>query len=206
MNTKVSAEVSGSSDGRRKKRPGLEVQRRHILEAAVDLFGKRGSRAVSISQLCAAANVSRPTFYKCFADKEALIYALYEEAVNQPVQRMLAAGMSGNESEEDGLKASLDLLFDSIFEQARYAQLVFMESNDPASPAFHIVNDAFERVAGRMMKAAVKRGREKPSRVYLKSLMAANQWIVMDAIRKGPSAKARREAKAAAWQLTRGLA
>jgi TetR/AcrR family transcriptional regulator len=206
MKTKTSKRPPrAAGDGRSKKRPGLEEQRRRILGAAVDLFRQQGSRGISISQLCAAADVSRPTFYKCFKDKEDLIYGLYAEAVHQPVDDIMLAGLASHSLDEDWIKHSLERLFDAIFDHASVAELVFMESSDPSSPAYTIVNNAFEKAADEMERIAVENGRRKPSRVYLKAIMAACQYIVHDAIRKGLDETSRSEAKAAAWKLSQGL-
>lgn len=192
-------------DGRSKKRPGIEEQRRRLLATAVDLFRQQGSRSVSISQLCAAAGVSRPTFYKCYADKEALIYSLYEDAVNQPVGDIMLAGLANHGSDQDWIKRSLGHLFDVIFDHADIAEMVFMESSDPASPAYSIINTAFEKVADEMERIALENGRQQPSRIYLKAVMAACQYIVHDAIRKGLDESTRTEAKDAAWRLSQGI-
>ena len=111
-------------------------------------------------------------------------------------------GLSASVVDEAWIKASLEELFDAIFEHARFAELVFMESNDPGSPAYAIVNGAFDHVADAMEVSIQKATGRRPSRVFLKSLMAACQWIVHDAIRKGLDNETRAEAKAAAWELT----
>ena len=51
---------------------------------------------------------------------------------------------------------------------------------------------------------AKKRGK-KPSKLFLKSMMAASQWVVHDAIRKGLTSKHRREAKAAACEIANAI-
>ena len=199
---RVSPAGGVGADGRSKKRPGLEEHRRSILAAAVELFRQRGSRAVSISEICNEADISRPTFYRCFKDKDALVYALYQEAVNQPVEEIMLSGLLSPAVDEAWIRRSLEQLLDAIFENASIAELVFVESSDPASPAYSIVNNAFEHVADAMEASIVDATGHQPSRVFLKSLMAACQWIVHDAIRKGLDGVTRTEAKAAAWQLT----
>lgn len=201
---KASSATTKILDGRSKKRPGLNEHRCAIIDAAVELFSQQGSQAVSISQICSLANLSRPTFYRCFKDKEALIHALYQESVNQPVEEIMLRGLAEREVDEDWIKVALEQLFDAIFDNARLAELVFMESNNPASPAYAIVDNAFEHFADAMETSIAKTSRHKPSRVFLKSLMAACQWIVHDAIRTGLDESTREEAKAAAWQLTQG--
>lgn len=65
-------------DGRTKKRPGQEEQAAIITRAAVDLFSKHGTKPVSIAQICTHADVSRPTFYRCFKDKDELIASMLQ--------------------------------------------------------------------------------------------------------------------------------
>ncbi len=191
-------------DGRKKKRPGIEAQKQSIIDATVDLFIEHGSRAVSISKICSRAEVSRPTFYRCFKDKEELIYTLYQDSVNKHVENIMLKGLLTTKSiDEEWIQDALDQLIDTIFERSRLAELVFIESNDPNSPAYEIVNNAFERVADVLEKYLSSRVKIKPSRVFLKSIMAASQWIVHDAIRSGLSDKVKQEAKKANWQLIR---
>ena len=194
------------SDGRSKKRPGLEEQTALITQAAVELFIEQGSRSVSIAQICNHAKVSRPTFYRCFKDKEELLYNLYQYSVNDHVERILLKANSSKLKDSHWLHAALDELLEAIFENAQLVKLVFMESNDPLSPASSIVEDAFDHAADVMektMNKTMKKGKtDIPSRTVLKALMAAYQWIVHDAIKKGVTDDAKIEAKRAAWELT----
>ncbi len=199
----ATATQANTQDGRSKKRPGPEEQRRIILQAAVHLFRQHGSRSVSISQICTEAGVSRPTFYRCFVDKDALVDAIYQQAVNRPVETMMLRGLQGPGKVEEKVQAALDQLFDTIFDNAPLAELVFIESSDPASPAHAIVDRALTQLAEAMSRDLRWQGSGKPSTVFLKALMAACQWIVHDAIRKGLDEASREEAKSAAWELVR---
>ena len=80
---------------------------------------------------------------------------------------------------------------------------MFIESNDPGSPAHTIVDGAFSSFAETMDRSNRRRGGRVPAPVFLKALMAACQWIVHDATRKGLHETTRKEAKAAAWELVR---
>lgn len=184
---------AGQADGRSKKRPGVEEQSAIIMQAAVSLFAEQGVRASSIAQICARAEVSRPTFYRCFEDKDALVSRLYEDSVNAFVENFLGSARLRDREE---LHQQLDDLLDSIFEHSELAQLVFRESSDPDSPAARIIDEAFEHAADVM-----NRGGGKASRVYLKSVMAAVQWIVQDAISKGLTEANKAESKSAAFTL-----
>ena len=159
------------------------------------LFSENGVRGVSIAQICAQAEVSRPTFYRCFDDKDALVSRIYEESVNVYVENFLA---SSHLQDEKQLKTRLDELLESIFQHFELAQLVFLESSDPGSPAARIIDNAFEHAADVMTGSS---DRSKHSRIVLKSIMAAVQWIVQDAIRKGLTPAAKKDAKSAAYTL-----
>jgi AcrR family transcriptional regulator len=185
-------------DGRKKKRPGVEEQRQIILRGAVTLFAQSGVRSVSIAQICAYAQVSRPTFYRCFEDKDALVALIYENAVNEHVEGFL---LTTHPQGANPLKANLNTLLESIFQNSELAQLVFIESSDPQSPAARIIDNAFEHAADVMTGNWSGKSGGKPSRVYLKSVMAAVQWIVQDAIRKDLTEDAKAEANHAAYTL-----
>ncbi|MEZ4369436.1 MAG: TetR/AcrR family transcriptional regulator [Polyangiaceae bacterium] len=186
-------------DGRSKSRPGVDEQRRVILEGAAELFAVSGSRAVSIAQICDHVGVSRPTFYRCFPDKDALVEQLYQEAVRGPVELNMLSLLRGGEV--GGTREGLEKLADDIFANAQLAQLVFVESSDPSSPAYAIVQRSFAATAKEIEAWYCEHGRSAPSRTLLKATMVAAQWIVHDAITRGLSPKNRREAKAALWEL-----
>jgi len=67
-----------------------------ILKAALSLFNKYGIRRIPVEEICKAANVSKMTFYKYFANKNELVKALYNrfaadgmdkyhQIMNQPI-------------------------------------------------------------------------------------------------------------------------
>ena len=105
-------------DGRAKRRPGVDAQRRHLLDTAIVLFAERGSRQVSINDLCAAAEVSRPTFYRCFTDKDGLVEALYREAVMGPIESIVLSSLTTRAREPGWLRRANDEMLDAIFAEA----------------------------------------------------------------------------------------
>lgn len=192
-------------DGRAKPRPGIEAQREAIREAAAVLFAESGSQAVSISQICKQAQISRPTFYRCFADKEALIASLYQLSIFEPVQDILLSKLTGSDISEGSLKEALYEMLDAMFEHGPWAELVFAESNNPTSPAFQIVNTAFDQAAKATQLWLQSSGRPVLDDKTLKAVMAACQWLVHDAIRAGLTKQAVAEAKASTWALVSTL-
>jgi AcrR family transcriptional regulator len=49
--------------------------REHIVETAYDLFGRHGFAPVTVSDIVAAAEVSRSTFFRYFGDKQEVVFA-----------------------------------------------------------------------------------------------------------------------------------
>lgn len=190
-----------SRDGRRKKRPGPAEQKNNILNAAVLLFNQQGTKGVSISQICQRADITRPTFYRCFKDKDSLLSELYQTSVNRAVEEVFLHRFKEPKKDLSWIKGSLEEVYDAIFEYPDLADLLFRESGDPSSPAHAVINTAFDNIAKALVKNARRETNKAVSRIYLKSVMAAYQWIAHDAIKKGLSDKAKREAKEAGWML-----
>lgn len=188
-------------DGRQKPRPGPEEQSRAIVDAAVSLFLKHGVRSVSIMQICDAADISRSTFYRCFDGIDDLLQYIYSISVFQPVESFMLANFKKDKSSSIDIKQTLDDLYEAIFAQGEYAELLFRESNDPNSPAFQVVNDTFDNIVTSLQQALPKTNGKKMDATFLKAILNANQWIAHNAIRKGLTKKNKQQAKDAAWQL-----
>jgi AcrR family transcriptional regulator len=60
-----------------------EETRRLLEEKARRLFARHGFRATSIDQIAAAAGVSRTTFFRYFASKEAVVFASQEQGAEE---------------------------------------------------------------------------------------------------------------------------
>lgn len=189
------------TDGRQKKRPGVDEQKRIIMDAAVELFIQKGVGAVSISQICEFADVSRPTFYRCFTDKDALVVEVYSASVKNHVHGLMNKLNPMAFLELGDLKNALDEMLDAIFENSKYAQFIFSELGTSESPASKSVQALFDASADFMLQQFIKRSGEAPSRLYLKSVMASFQWVVYETISKGCTPEAIYEAKIAAYEL-----
>ena len=66
-----------------------------LADTARTLFHAHGFAAVTVDKICRAAAVSRPTFYKYYADKNALIRRVFtrqKEQVRQTLQELAQSG------------------------------------------------------------------------------------------------------------------
>ena len=210
QNQNMPNNTSPITDGRRKKRPGIEEQTDRITKAAIALFIENGVKATSIAQICTQADVSKPTYYRCFKDKDELLQRLYQFSINNHVETLIAATKPNPNSDgREAITEALDQLFDAIFQQPDLALLLFREYSDPSSPANSIIDSTFEKIANSLhdyyRNANQTSNKQIPSKTFLKAVMAAFQWIVYDAIKSGLTPQQIRDAKQAGHELAAAM-
>jgi TetR/AcrR family fatty acid metabolism transcriptional regulator len=76
---------SGVQRNGRKRNPQRELR---ILEAALDLFGRKGFEATTVSAICEAAGVSDATLYEYFESKEQVLFSIAELYTRREVERL----------------------------------------------------------------------------------------------------------------------
>lgn len=72
---------TGEDESLRDRKKRLTYQR--ICTAASELFAAQGVQATTIDSLAAAADISKPTFFNYFANKQAVLHALIDEMDRQ---------------------------------------------------------------------------------------------------------------------------
>ncbi|MGB5810906.1 MAG: TetR/AcrR family transcriptional regulator, partial [Polyangiales bacterium] len=179
-----------------------EEQSRILVDGAVGLFVQHGTRAVSVSQICEAAGVSRDTYYRCFEDKDALIDEIWERAANAHIEALIFDALPDGEPLNDWIEAAIDRLFDAVFEEHELAQFMFVEYGDPGSRAHFAINEMLEGYAQKIQDFSHLHYRVRPPALFLKSVMAGVQWILLETIRGGLTKEAIADAKDAAVRLT----
>jgi AcrR family transcriptional regulator len=70
---------------------GSETRRRAILEAMVQVVGRKGYKGTSVADVIEQANVSRTTFYKHFEDKHECFLAAYDLVVERVLSEVIAS-------------------------------------------------------------------------------------------------------------------
>lgn len=81
-----------------------EAKRRHILDAAISCFGKKGFHNTSTNEICAAAGMSAGNLFHYFPSKQALIAAIVADDCAQ-MSAMFAQIKADNTSELAALEA-----------------------------------------------------------------------------------------------------
>lgn len=88
-----------------------------LVNAAIEAFGERSFREVSITELCARADVAKGTFYRCFDSKEALFLAAARAIVEQATSGFEGEAAGSPEAERPAvfarhLRPGLPVLFE----------------------------------------------------------------------------------------------
>jgi AcrR family transcriptional regulator/DNA-binding MarR family transcriptional regulator len=93
----------------------VEMQRRRLLGAIVELVNERGARSLTVAMICGRAGLSRRTFYELYEDREACLLGAFEYEVEQAtriVEQAVASETRWKEQVRVGLTALLSF-FDS---------------------------------------------------------------------------------------------
>lgn len=104
-----------------------EERRQRLLAAALELFGTQGYQATPVDRICAEAKVTTRHFYESFADREALLIAIFEQVMNDTKAKVLATLMSPTLQAEDRLPAAIEAFLDAQLGDPRRARLTTRE-------------------------------------------------------------------------------
>ncbi|SHN43390.1 TetR/AcrR family transcriptional regulator [Cryptosporangium aurantiacum] len=104
-------------------------RRAQLLEAGLDLLGAPdGPGEVTVRGVCRAAGLTARYFYESFADRDALMVAVYDHVVAELGAEMLAAVEASPHAAAPRTRAGLAVLVRSIAEDPRRGRLLFSRS------------------------------------------------------------------------------
>jgi AcrR family transcriptional regulator len=153
----------------------VEMQRRRLLSAIVDLVHDRGARGLTVAMICGRAGLSRRTFYEIYEDREACLLGAFEYEVEQATRiveqavanRALARGTNGargtfvwREQVRTGLTALLSF-FDSDPGAARLLVVEALSAGEQTLRARQRVQAQLIAVVDQG-RGEVKRGSDPP--------------------------------------------
>lgn len=123
-------------------------RRSRLLEAALDAFGTRGYRAVSIEQLCAEAGISTRNFYEEFANRETLLIALHDDLNARALEAVVAAISELDPGDIEGRAlAGVRAYFSVMTSDRRWARIALIETVGVSPEAEAARQAAIERFA-----------------------------------------------------------
>ncbi|KAA1415435.1 TetR/AcrR family transcriptional regulator [Nocardioides humilatus] len=103
------------------------TQRGRLLVASTLVVAERGYAKASVSDIVAAAGVSRSTFYDNFDGKDDCLIAAYQATVTTSLARMAERAMvAAADGWRAGLVAGVQLIFDDIRDRPMVAQATYV--------------------------------------------------------------------------------
>lgn len=105
-------------------------RRQRLVEAGLDLVGTQGVAALTMRAACREASVGPRYFYDVFADRDELLAAVYDEAVERIREPIMAAAVEANAAEgvTAGLLAGFDTAVSVVEDDPRIGRVLFRES------------------------------------------------------------------------------
>jgi AcrR family transcriptional regulator len=104
----------------------IERQRGKVLDAAVEIFAKRGYRGTTVDHLVSGAGVGVGSFYSLFDSKEDCFLAVYDRTVAEGRER-IAAALPARASWPQRLATGLWALLETIEAQPFAARIALIE-------------------------------------------------------------------------------
>lgn len=105
-------------------------RRQRLVEAGLDLVGTQGVAALTMRAACREAAVGPRYFYDLFTDRDELLEAVYDEAVERIREPIMAAAVRARAAE--GVTAALLAAFDTavatVEDDPRIGRVLFRES------------------------------------------------------------------------------
>lgn len=155
---------AGSVDGGvREGAHVVEMQRRRLLGAIVELVCDRGARGLTVAMICGRAGLSRRTFYELYEDREACLLGAFEYEVEQAkriVEQAVAGEARWGERVRRGLIALLSF-FDSDPGAARLLVVEALSAGEQTLQARRLVLAQLVVIVDEG-RVEAKHGREPP--------------------------------------------
>lgn len=118
---------------RPRARPGLDAQRRRLLEATWRVLGRRGLEDATVEDVLQEAGVSRQTFYRCFESLDAAFRAVRAE-LERELKDAVTATLAGADAPDAWLRRVLDAVFEAARRAGPALAAVEREETRPGSP------------------------------------------------------------------------
>lgn len=99
-----------------------------LLEAGLSVIGNQGYRAATVRAVCAEAGLTERYFYESFANREALLVAVYEHCIEQLTTAILTAIKDIEPATPQAISQSgLEAFFSSLKQDPRIGRVLFIE-------------------------------------------------------------------------------
>ncbi|HEX5927370.1 MAG TPA: hypothetical protein VFY45_26375 [Baekduia sp.] len=139
----------GGITGRRNAHTyGMPTQRDRLVAAMGELTAELGLGAVGVHHVCQRAGVSRRTFYELYADRDACVVDMHEEAFGRLLGHLAEAVAEAGAAWEDRAVAVTQALFGAWDADRVLAQLCLVSSVSGHAEALELRRTAMAQIAG----------------------------------------------------------
>lgn len=154
-------------------------QRERILAAAADVISRRGYRGTTVALIVERARVARVTFYENFANREACLLVLFDQAAEEMRRRAMAA-ISGEDEWPAQVRACIAAFLEYVVEEPALARTCLIESVS-AGPAamdrYEQAMQAYSPILREGRESAVALG-DLPESLLEDSIIGGILWMV----------------------------
>lgn len=151
--------------------------RARIVEATAQVFTRAGSRGLSVAQIIDQAGLSRPTFYRYFANATEPLNVLLDTSNAELVGGIAAALEATGEGVELGIRL-IDAYLDWARGHGAVLRPLFAELHDPASPVSAYRNVAIDGIREIVRSKFADLGRPVPEPLDLDAALHVCEYVV----------------------------
>jgi AcrR family transcriptional regulator len=125
--------VADSNTGPRRHYGGMAAEerraerRQRLLDAGLDLLGRRGWHATTVTAVCEHARLTPRYFYESFADRDELLLAIFDSIITS-VADEAAAAVGATPSMEGTIRAAITAWVRAATNDPRMARVAFVEA------------------------------------------------------------------------------
>ena len=106
----------------------IAARRERLLDAALELLGTEGWQATTVRAICARARLTPRYFYESFADRDALLVALFDQLVGEAAARVLEAVGAAEHDARAKARAAIGAFVELVTDDPRKARVLFIEA------------------------------------------------------------------------------
>ncbi|MCW2496887.1 MAG: transcriptional regulator [Jatrophihabitans sp.] len=104
-----------------------EERRRRLLDVGLELLGTSGAAAVSVRSVCRAAGLTDRYFYENFADRDALLVAVFDEVAAEFGGALVSAVEADHPDKETLARAAVEAFLDVMVADPRKGRVLLIE-------------------------------------------------------------------------------
>ncbi|TSD93433.1 TetR/AcrR family transcriptional regulator [Skermania sp. ID1734] len=158
--------------------------RGQIVIAAGEVFADYGSHATSVTLIIKQAGISRPTFYRYFANASEPLHVLLSESDESLVNSIRTASLGATEGVDLAIRV-IDAYLDWARARGPILRPLFAELYDPSSPVYEHRTRAISMLRSIFVDRMVELGRPAPDPLDLDALLNACEFVVYRIARDG---------------------